>query len=178
VPSIPTFVKIPPDAPEGFINLQLQNTGQLDVIDARIVMVGHLSDVDLPIDALSKELNVVARKVDELENAMSRNGLYAQIRPNSAAVITLEDVPLDLWLKPQQNGPPRNFVIKVTENQWTKFERGDLAIYVLYAARYEDEGHPGAYWSTQNCLYFRGAVTFQHNCAENKIELNEGKRWR
>lgn len=143
-PGVPTFVKIPPDAGKGFINVQLANTGQLDAQDARILMIGRVSSVDLPLATLTKDLDVLAQAVEEADKSKSLLGLHAQIRPNSAAVITLEDVPADQWLKLASGlGSTTDSSIMLTDAQWTDFQRGQTAIYVMYAARYSDEGHSG-----------------------------------
>src|SRR6266849_4620686 len=176
-PGIPTFVKLPSDAPDGFVNIQLRNTGQLDAERVRVLMIGHVSADGFTLDALAKEMDGLANAMELIERTNPKFGLHAQIRPNSSAVITLEDIPPDRFPKIADGSAKPQGTIMLSDKQWSEFQIGRAAIYVLFFAKYEDEAHSGnSYWSTRQCMYFKGAVTFRHNCDSNRIELKSGKR--
>jgi hypothetical protein len=169
----PEFVKIPSTAKAGFINVNIKNTGSLDVNNARILMLGHIAAADLPMDALKNEMNELASALTKIEASKTNLGLHSQIRPGSGMVITLEDVRGQDWVKLAEGSiPPSDRAIQVTDEQWAAFQRGDLAIYILYVVNYEDEGHAGkSYWSSRQCSFTRGTVNYTHNCDNNRIEL-------
>jgi hypothetical protein len=176
-PGIPTFVKVPSDAPEGFVNLELRNTGQLDAERVRILMIGHVSADGLSPDLLAEEMDGLVNAMELMERVYPALGLHSQIVVNSSAVITLEEIPPDRLPKIADGSAKSPGAIMLSDKQWSEFQMGRVAIYVLFFAKYEDEAHSGnSYWSNRQCMYFKGAVTFRHNCDSNRIELNSGKR--
>jgi hypothetical protein len=176
-PGLPTFVKLPSDAPEGFINFELRNTGQLDAERVRILIIGHVSADGLALDVLTKEMDELANAMEQIERTNPSFNLHTQIMPSSAAIITLEDIPPDRFPKIADGSAKSRGAIMLSDRQWSEFQMGKAAIYVLFLARYEDEAHSGTtYWDNRQCMYFRGAVTFRHNCDSNRIDLKSGKR--
>lgn len=166
----PELVKIPSSSQSGFINISLRNAGTLPADKASILMAGHVSASDMSVANLDDEMNALATALEEVE----KDGcLHPQIRPGSAAVITLEDVGPTQWAGLIESmSKPSDMTILVTDAQWNDFQQGMLAIYVLYVAKYEDEAHNGSsYWSARHCMYFRGTTAFSHNCADNRIDL-------
>jgi hypothetical protein len=85
----------------------------------------------------------------------------------------LEEIKADQWAKLRDaNAKPLPRTIPMTDDRWKDFQQGKIAIYVLYAAKFEDEGHrQTSHWSVRQCMFFRGAVTFHHNCDVNRTEL-------
>jgi hypothetical protein len=167
------FVKIPSTAKAGFINISIKNTGSLDANNARILVLGHIAAADLPMDAVKKELDDLASALSKMEASKIKLGLHPQIRAGTGIVVTLEDIRGDEWVKLAEGSmSPRDRSIQVTDEQWAAFQRGDLAIYVLYVVNYEDDGHAGtSYWSSRQCTFTRGAVNYSHQCDDNRIEL-------
>jgi hypothetical protein len=175
----PEFVKIPSDAPAGFINVKLRNTGNLSVENANILMTGRIiSPADITMELLNSEMSALMSALDEVEKRRpAKSPMYPQIHPGSAAVITLEDVRADQWRKLLETNVNRDLTFPVTDDQWKDFQQGKLSIFVLYAAKFEDEAHRGtSYWKVSHCMWFRGTVAFSHTCGENRADLVAGPR--
>jgi hypothetical protein len=177
-PGIPEFVKLPSDSAEGFINLTIKNTGQLDAVNARILLIGHFGTTDPNLDALRQELAALNSTMDQIEKGQSALGLRPVIRANNGAVITLGDVSPTKLLQIANGTPLSNDVtIKLTDQQWASYQQGKAVITVLYVARFEDAGHStDSFWETSHCMYFIGAVQFWHQCSGNTIELKHDAR--
>jgi hypothetical protein len=174
---IPEYVKIPSTATSGFLNVTFRNTGTLDAQNARILVSGRVAAKDIPSEILQKEMDSLADALRKFRAANIKAGLHPQIRTGSGAVITLESVTGDQWVSMAEGQKPSVGAISVSDDQWAAFQRGELAIYVLYVATYEDDGHaPPLYWHSSHCSFVRGAVNFSHNCADNRIDLRTGKR--
>lgn len=175
---LPELVKIPASSKVGFINVSVRNAGTLDADNARILMSEHISVADLPIDALKTEMDNLTVALSKFDATKAKLGLHRQIRAGSAAVITLESISGDQWSKLTEGQSPRSDTsLIVTDEQWAAYQRGEMAIYILYVANYEDSGHAGtSYWHSHSCAFVRGAVNFSHNCSDNRIELTSRPR--
>jgi hypothetical protein len=175
----PEFIKLPTDAPTGFVNVALTNAGQLEAQEVRVLLTGHAVPTanGVSLQALNKELDFLEKASEVADKNKIRRGMQAQVRPNNGTTFTLAEVPEDQWPAVLAGGTPaRGGPRQLTDDDWLSFQHGKLAIYVLYVARYEDEGHPNAFWFSRNCMYFLGAVKFRHECGDNKIELKNGSR--
>jgi hypothetical protein len=148
---------------------QPANVGNLSAERLNLVAMGHVRGELILTETLNKEGHALEDARRQFAQANPPSAY--QLRPAIGSVISLQDIDPSTFPDILAKKIARPDFIQLTDEQWRAFGDGKSYIYVLSAASYEDDAHPGAHWSTSSCFYFIATTEFWHTCGPNQIDL-------
>lgn len=163
-----------PGTSQPAVNVQINNAGNINAIRTSLLIAGRLEKTLLEKQKIEEEIKAISTAISSFE----KRGMYnfGQITTTRGVIITLQDIREDGWTFSADGKFKNGQTLQFSDEQWGAFEKGLLFLYVLYVARYEDEGTSGAYWEESFCGYFTVVTTYWHNCAPNEIRKISGTR--
>ncbi len=161
------FVKAPPSSTTGLLNVTIKNVGNLNAEHLTLILLGRVRSGLIAQSDLDRDMKVLEDEVHRADQVAGWRGM--QLRPGVSSVISLQDIDASKLSEIRANNSVP--AVQLTDDQWRDFENGKSSIYVLYVAHYEDEGHPGAYWTAATCLYFIATRAYWHACGPNRTDL-------
>jgi len=162
------FVKAPPSSPTGLLNVTIKNAGNLNAEHLTLILIGRVRSGLIAQSDLDRDMKLLEDEVHRADQVAGWQGM--QLRPGVSSVISLQDIDASKLSEMRANNSVPG-AVQLTDDQWRDFENGKSSIYVLYVAHYQDEGHPGAYWTAATCLYFIATRAYWHACGPNRTDL-------